>query len=56
MRVSPHQVSNLLERPLILELITVNLSKLLRVVINLPISLAALIAQPRANKQLPARS
>ena len=56
MRVSPHQVSNLLERPLVLESIAVDLSELLRVVVDLTACLAASIAEHRANEQLPAHS
>lgn len=55
-RVSPLQVSNLQERPLALELIAVDLSELSRVVVDLPVGLAASIAEHRATEQLLVRS
>ena len=53
MRVSPHQVSNLLERSLVPELIVVDLSELSRVVAGRRLALVALIAGPRASEQPP---
>ena len=52
-RVSPHQVSNLLERSLVPELIVVDLSELSRVVAGRRLALVALIAGPRASEQPP---
>ena len=54
--MSPRQVSNLLERLLVLESIAVDLSELSRVVVDLRVGLATSIAQRHASERLRARS
>jgi hypothetical protein len=54
--VSPRQLSNLLERSLVLESIAGDLSELSRVVVDLRVGLATLIAQRRASEQQLSRS